>query len=225
MADTTKRLGAPGELDEEGKVRRVSVVPAPYSQPHPPVFVATTGSPQSVEFAGRKGFIPTYFSGIEHAGDHGRVYQEAARAGGHDFALGENQATVRWLQIGDTREEARRALREYDAEIQRNFYHQLALARPGAKPDEMLPVDAPLEAFAEQLEGLETHAWGTVDDVREKLIRQWELLPAEYISLIVHYAQQPKESVIRNLELFMSEVKPALDELTTYAQEPVATTV
>ena len=225
MADTTERLGAPGELDANRKVRRVSVVPAPYSQPHPPVFVATTGSPQSVEFAGRKGFIPTYFSGIEHAGDHGRVYQEAAREGGFDFALGQNQATVRWLQMGDTREEARQALLKYDAEIQRNFYHQLALARPGAKPEEMLPVDAPLEAFAEQLEGLETHAWGTVDDVREKLVRQWELLPAEYISLIIHYAQQPKESVIRNLELFMSEVKPALDELTTYAKEPAAATV
>ena len=87
----------------------------------------------------------------------------------------------------------------------------------------MLPVDAPLEAFAEQIEGLENHAWGTVSDVTEKLVRQWELLPAEYISIILHYAQQPKESVIRNLELFMREVKPALDELTQYAQEPAAT--
>ena len=82
----------------------------------------------------------------------------------------------------------------------------------------MLAVDASLEEFAQQLEGLETHAWGSVEDVREKLVRQWELLPAEYISLIVHYAQQPKESVIRNLEVFMSEVNPALDALTSYAE-------
>ena len=220
MSETTKRLGAPGELDENDKVRRVSVVPAPYQQPHPPVFVATTGSPQSVAFAGRNGFIPTYFSGIEQAEKHGLVYQEAAREGGFNFALGQNQATARWIQIGETREEARQALRDYDAEIERNFYHLLALARPGAKPDEMLPVDAPLEAFAEKLENQETHAWGTVEDVREKLVRQWKLLPAEYVSLIIHYAQQPKESVIRNLELFMTEVKPALDEITQYTEEP-----
>lgn len=218
MNDTTERLGAPNELDENGKVRRVSVVPAPYTKPHPPIFVATTGSTQSIEFAARHGFIPTYFSGVEQAEEHGAIYQQAANEAGYDFALGQNQATARWLQIGDTREHAREALRKYDAEIQRNFYHQLALARPGADPAKMLPVDAPLEEFAQQLEGLETHAWGSVDDVREKLVRQWELLPAEYISLIVHYAQQPKESVIRNLELFMSEVKPALDALTSYTE-------
>ena len=218
MSDTTKRLGAPNELDEHGKVRRVSVVPAPYTKPHPPIFVATTGSAQSIEFAARNGFIPIYFSGVEQAEEHGSVYQQAANEAGHNFALGQNQATARWLQIGETREHARVALRKYDAEIQRNFYHQLALARPGANPAKMLAVDASLEEFAQQLEGLETHAWGSVEDVREKLVRQWELLPAEYISLIVHYAQQPKESVIRNLEVFMSEVKPALDALTSYAE-------
>ena len=37
--------------------------------------------------------------------------------------------------------------------------------------------------------------------------------------LIYHYAQQPKESVIANLKLFMDEVKPALDELTDYPDE------
>jgi hypothetical protein len=34
--------------------------------------------------------------------------------------------------------------------------------------------------------------------------------------LITHYAQEPSESVIRNMRLFMEHVKPALDELTTY---------
>ena len=54
------------------------------------------------------------------------------------------------------------------------------------------------------------------------LVRQWKLLPAEYIVLICHYAQQPKESVIDNLERFMGQIKPALDELTPYAPDTVA---
>lgn len=49
-AGVTGRFGAPGEVDEEGNVRRVSVVPAPYTRPHPPVFVATSGSPESAEY-------------------------------------------------------------------------------------------------------------------------------------------------------------------------------
>ena len=35
--------------------------------------------------------------------------------------------------------------------------------------------------------------------------------------LIFHYAQMPADAVIRNMELFMEHVKPALDELTEYA--------
>ena len=221
MASTTARVGAPDEVDENGRVRRVSVVPAPYQDPHPPVFVATTGSLKSIHYIGSKGFIPTYFSGIERAEEQGQVYTQAARDAGFDFRPGQNQATVRWLQIAETREEARQALHEYDAEIERNFYHPLM--RLYAKDtSEMLPLDAPLEDFAAQMENSEGHAWGSVDDVREKLLRQWELMPAEYISVILHYAQQPKESVIRNLELFMREVKPALDELTSYETQAAA---
>ena len=44
----------------------------------------------------------------------------------------------------------------------------------------------------------------------------WRQLPAEYVVLIYHWAQQPAESVVRQLELFMEHVKPALDEMTPY---------
>lgn len=221
MAHSTARLGAPGEIDEDGRVRRVSVVPAPVQQPHPPVFVATTGSDESVRYCGRKGFIPTYFSNIEEAEHHGQIYLEAAREAGYEWRLGEHQATVRWLQIGATTDDARAAIRRYDTEIQRNFYHQLAAVR--GDPSKMLPFDAPLERFAEQIEQSEQHAWGSPDDVKDKLVRQWRKLPAEYVSLILHYAQQPKDSVIENLERFMTHVKPALDELTPYAEPEEAT--
>ena len=219
MTETTARLGAPGEIGTDGRVHRISVVPAPYTRPHPPIFVATTGSERSVQYCGRHGFIPTYFADVDQTASYGQVYLQAARGAGHEFEIGQNQATVRWLQIGDTREEARRAIRAYDAEIERNFYHQLALINPKVDRSQMLPTDASLDDFAAQIETDERHAWGTVEDVREKLVRQWKNLPAEYLLLILHYAQQPKESVIRNLKLFMREVKPALDELTPYAQQ------
>src|SRR5690606_34277951 len=73
----------------------------------------------------QKGFIPTYFSNIERAEEHGPMYLEAAREAGHDFVLGQNQATVRWLQLGETHQDALDAVEKYDAEIQRNFYNQL----------------------------------------------------------------------------------------------------
>jgi alkanesulfonate monooxygenase SsuD/methylene tetrahydromethanopterin reductase-like flavin-dependent oxidoreductase (luciferase family) len=206
MSEATSRHGARGEIGADGRVRRVSVVPAPYTQPHPPVFVASNASKETVEYCGDKGFVPTYFSGIGRAGKFGQAYVDHARAGGRDFALGQNQALVRWMQIGDTAADARRAIAEYDAEIYVNLYKALTPVMPLDPAD---PVKSVIDC------GL----WmsGTVDDVRDQFVAQWQELPAEYVVLIFHYAQMPADAVIRNMELFMEHVKPALDELTAYA--------
>jgi alkanesulfonate monooxygenase SsuD/methylene tetrahydromethanopterin reductase-like flavin-dependent oxidoreductase (luciferase family) len=58
--------------------------------------------------------------------------------------------------------------------------------------------------------------YGTPEMVRDQFVAQWQELPAEYVVLIFHYAQMPADAVIRNMELFMEHVKPALDELTAY---------
>jgi alkanesulfonate monooxygenase SsuD/methylene tetrahydromethanopterin reductase-like flavin-dependent oxidoreductase (luciferase family) len=57
---------------------------------------------------------------------------------------------------------------------------------------------------------------GTPDQVRDQYVELWKQLPAEYVVLIYHYAQQPAESVVRQIELFMQHVKPALDDMTQY---------
>ncbi len=206
MRDATARLGAPGEIGTDGRVRRVSVVPAPYTRPHPPVFVASNASQETVEYCGRKGFVPAYFSGIGRAGKFGQAYVDNARRAGHEFALGQNQALVRWMQIGETEAEARQAIARWDVEIYRNLYWSLTPMMPYDPAD---PVQSVLDC------GL----WmaGTVEQVTEQFVRQWRELPAEYVVLIFHYAQMPKEAVIENMRLFMEHVKPALDELTSYA--------
>jgi alkanesulfonate monooxygenase SsuD/methylene tetrahydromethanopterin reductase-like flavin-dependent oxidoreductase (luciferase family) len=152
-----------------------------------------------------RGFIPAYFSGTGRAGQFGRVYAERAQAAGFPYAVGQNQALVRWMQIGETNAAARQAIADYDVEIYKNLYRPLTPVMPF---DEVDPVQSILDS------GL----WmcGTADEVRDQFVAQWEELPAEYVVLIFHYAQEPTESVIRNMELFMEHVKPALDELTAY---------
>ena len=53
------------EVGPEGELRRISVVPAPYTKPHPPVFIASNTSQETIEYAGRHGFIPAYFSKMD----------------------------------------------------------------------------------------------------------------------------------------------------------------
>lgn len=207
MWETTARLGAPGEIGENHNVQRICVTPAPYTQPHPPIFVAANASQETVEYCGRRGFIPTYFAPTSRAAKFGQAYVDNAREAGHDYALGQNQALVRWMQIAETTEEARAAVRAYDAEIFKNLYLPL-LPKGRISFDENDPAQSVMDS------GLWTA--GSIDEVRQQFVDQFELLPAEYMVLITHYAQEPKESVIRQMELFMEHVKPTLDEMTDY---------
>jgi alkanesulfonate monooxygenase SsuD/methylene tetrahydromethanopterin reductase-like flavin-dependent oxidoreductase (luciferase family) len=92
-----RAAGAEGEIDENGAVRRVCVVPKPYQKPHPPVMIAASKSPESIQFCARHGFIPTYFMHtltyvemanlyVEEGARHGRTYARLART--RTFAVG-----------------------------------------------------------------------------------------------------------------------------------------
>jgi alkanesulfonate monooxygenase SsuD/methylene tetrahydromethanopterin reductase-like flavin-dependent oxidoreductase (luciferase family) len=202
----TGRFGAPGEVDEQGNVRRISVVPAPYTRPHPPVFVATSGSPQSVEYVARRGFIPLYFTALPTALKLGRIYVEASAEAGRELALGQNQAMVRIPHIAPSRAAAEESVMKYDSDIFRNFY--AAMGRHRVEPRDVVK--------AVTRYGLWTI--GTAEEVRRHLVEEWKQFPAEYLTLIYHYAQMPKEAVIAALYTFMTQIKPALDELVAYRE-------
>jgi alkanesulfonate monooxygenase SsuD/methylene tetrahydromethanopterin reductase-like flavin-dependent oxidoreductase (luciferase family) len=199
----TREIGAPGEMDDQNKIRRISVCPAPLSTQHPPIFVSSNASRETIEYCGPRGFIPTYFSKIERAAEYGQAYVDAAKAAGRQYMLGQNQALVRWGNIAPTMQQARDNVEAWDVDIFRDLYR-------GTTPmifDPDNPVDSVLNS------GL----WviGSPDEVRDQYLEQWSRLPAEYVVLIYHYAQQPAESVIENIETFMRHVKPALDEITS----------
>ena len=215
MSDWTAMMGAEGEIGPEGEVRRVSVVPAPYTKPHPPVFVASNASIETVEYAGRRAFVPAYFSSIGRASHYGPTYTKAANDAGHDFQLGQNQAIVRWPRMGETRQEGLDMLAEYDGDIYKHFYE--VFNPPYIRESHPLDPNCTREDTVDPMLKSGLFVAGSLAEVRDEYIAQWKQLPAEYAVLIFHYAQQPKESVIQQLELFMTEIKPALDELTPYA--------
>ena len=57
-----QEYGAPGEIDEQNRVRQISVVPAPYQRPHPPVFISSSGSADSARWSGEQDFTCCYFA-------------------------------------------------------------------------------------------------------------------------------------------------------------------
>jgi len=210
MGDVTRQLGAPGEMDEDGVLRKICVVPAPYTEPHPKVFIASNASIETVEYAGERGFVPTYFSSIGRCATFGPRYTEVANQNGYNFANGQNQAIVRWPHIGESHDEGAQMALDWSGDIFQNFYGPLF-------PDWTSKAQgADGKRLLELMDDTGLFQYGTVSEVRDFYIDQWKQLPAEYITLIYHYAQTPKQDMIDQLKIFMEEVKPALDELTDY---------
>jgi alkanesulfonate monooxygenase SsuD/methylene tetrahydromethanopterin reductase-like flavin-dependent oxidoreductase (luciferase family) len=195
--------GGPGEVDANGKVRRVSVVPAPYQRPHPPVFVASSKSDDSIKYCARKGFIPTYFSKFKDVVRQSKLYVEEAASAGLRVSHGERQNIVRWMHVGENDAEVNRKLQDYDVDIYKNFYSPF-FPQFSADPN----ID-----WVKNIRESGIFTVGTVEQLRKEWQDMYREVPMEYITLIFHYAQQPAKDVIKELELFMTKVLPTLGDV------------
>lgn len=52
---------------------------------------------------------------------------------------------------------------------------------------------------------------GSLDQLKDQWGKIYAALPAEYITLIWHYAQCPKEVMMEELDVFLNEVLPELN--------------
>lgn len=193
--------GAVGEIDDQGNVRAVSVVPAPYQRPHPPIFVATSKSDDSIRYCAQMGFMPLYFSNFDTIRRHSELYRHEAARHGRNVKPGEKQNIVRWVHICDSEAEYDQRLRDYEIDIYKNFYGPFFPQFPTGEDDEMI----------QNIKKSGVYIGGTADQVRDEWIRMYREVPAEYITLIFHYAQQPKEDCIKTIARFMTEVWPYLE--------------
>jgi alkanesulfonate monooxygenase SsuD/methylene tetrahydromethanopterin reductase-like flavin-dependent oxidoreductase (luciferase family) len=203
-ADIARAAGAPGEIDAQGTVRRVSVVPAPYQRPHPPVFIGVHKSRPTIEFCAKNGFHPCYFNPTDAVLDLAQVYVDEAAKAGRSYRLGERQNIVRQTRIAPSMAELEKRVMKYDIDIFKNFYSTFA----NHSVDRADPSD---KAAYESMKNTSFMTGGTVDEA----IRYWtgifERAPFEYITLIWHFAQQPKDLVLEEMQLFMEKVLPELD--------------
>ncbi len=210
-ADTASKFGAPGEVGDDGLIKKVSVTPAPYQRPHPPVFVAASNSDESIRYCAGKGFVVAHFCSPQRTVELAKIYAEEAGLCGHPLQLGDNQAPVRWPHIADTPAEFDRKLMDYDADIFENFYAKFFKKK--------LPIDSDiLTAIKES--GL--YSGGTVDDARRQFSAEWTEIPYEYSILIWHWAQQPTDDVLREMEMMATHVYPEIGGLAPPSEKPRA---
>lgn len=199
--ESARGAGALGEIDGNGSVRKVSVVPAPFQQPHPPVFVAVSGSADSIGFCARNGFRPTCFTNLKKGVEFATLYQKEAAKAGLNFRYGERQNLVRWIHFAASEEEYNQKLVRYDLDIYKNFYAPFFPQMSDPKNLDWL----------QNIKESGLYVGGTLDQVKREWANIYTQMPSEYITLIWHYAQNPKEDVLYELETFMTKVLPNLE--------------
>jgi alkanesulfonate monooxygenase SsuD/methylene tetrahydromethanopterin reductase-like flavin-dependent oxidoreductase (luciferase family) len=84
-ADVAERYRAPGEVDSQGRVRKISVVPKPFQKPHPLLLLAMTQTRETIGWTAQQGIVPMIFLPFPDVAIQGAEFylQEAQKAGRH----------------------------------------------------------------------------------------------------------------------------------------------
>lgn len=104
-APWTRRFGGPDEVDEQGTIHEIGVIPKPVRTPQ--VFIPTTSSRQTVIDAAHRGHTLLMLVGDrERIVEVAKLYRDEAREAGRILAPGENIGVVAKIAVGDTFGEA-----------------------------------------------------------------------------------------------------------------------
>ena len=224
-ATITGRYGTPGEVDENGTIKGVTVVPKPYTTPHPQLFQAFGASPGTLRWCGEENVTPTILMGsLERLRQLLEIYVEGAEARGRHPRFGEGIGVCRTFYIfpngtgeDEVRARIRASVERYEQPVWRGWYEQFGFMEGARLLDEEGPVPKPGEHLADRLINSGLLIGGTVDDVKRQIEGFLEQLPIEYFVWLFHWGMIPRDEGLKMLELFANEVMPefGMSSLTT----------
>ena len=177
VAEWTRQYGAPGEIDDEGVIRKISVVPKPYQQPHPPLFQPFSVSESTITHTAKHDIVPMIL--VSHPPDFRRLcqtYQQVAGEVGRNLGLGQSVGAFRAISMANTEEEAAAML-----ERTQLFGFNAYFAGFGFWEAFRFPEDAqkyPLDPYTplpkeewtlERMRGVKYGLAGTVDQVKREI--------------------------------------------------------
>jgi alkanesulfonate monooxygenase SsuD/methylene tetrahydromethanopterin reductase-like flavin-dependent oxidoreductase (luciferase family) len=216
----------PGPFEFEGEhfnVRYVNLWPRPYQSPHPPIWIPSMGSAETIRWAAapeRKYPFLVTFSSHELVSRYLNLYREAARQFGYE-AAGDQLGWAAPIYVADSDERARA---EAKAGIESLFNDFLAnpwemLLPPGytslSSMKNTMRVRKALGSRARNLTIDELIDSGTViagspRTVRAKIERMREATGFNILVALLQFGVLTNELTRRNMDLFAAEVMPHL---------------
>jgi alkanesulfonate monooxygenase SsuD/methylene tetrahydromethanopterin reductase-like flavin-dependent oxidoreductase (luciferase family) len=212
----TRQYGFPGEVDEQGRIQMINVIPKPYQRPHPPLFQAFSLSEETVRWCAREGIRPTIIlPQPEVVRKLGEAYVEESRKAGRTMKLGQNIGVLRGIYLADSVEQARRLAERGMCVLGfREVFHHFGFTEAWREPadEEKYPAGKiPLpasEVTAERIQRVKFASLGTVDDVRRGLDELVEKANPEWFVWQGDQGFLPKDEVKRQIELFGKKLLP-----------------
>jgi alkanesulfonate monooxygenase SsuD/methylene tetrahydromethanopterin reductase-like flavin-dependent oxidoreductase (luciferase family) len=222
-----KAWTTPGPFEFEGdhyRFRYVNLWPRPYQMPHPPIWIPSMGSRETVVWASapeRKYPFAVTFSPESAVVRYHTMYREAAEA--HGYTAGGSQ--LGWaapIYVADTDERATAEARAGIESLFNNFLRMPweMLLPPGYTSNASLKVTLKLRASSlgawprkqtiEELVASGTVVVGSPATVREKIERVREQTGFDILITLLQFGVMPDALARRNMEMFASEVMPRL---------------
>jgi alkanesulfonate monooxygenase SsuD/methylene tetrahydromethanopterin reductase-like flavin-dependent oxidoreductase (luciferase family) len=216
VSDLTRRLGAPGEIDDDGKVQRLSLTPGTYQKPHPPLWQAYAASESTILRCAERGIVPLIFISKPDLFNEWCVkYQDIAASQGRTLGLGEGVGAVRSITFGETYEEAFELGARTTGLVYQHYFGPFGFLEPFRRetdpPEFPLRLGGPREIFQREVE--DGYALcGTPDQVKrqvESLARCHGDGALEWLSWNFFYqGLEPWDVQERQIEYFAKHIIP-----------------
>lgn len=212
----TGNYGTPGEVDENGSIKAVTVVPRPYSQPHPQLFQAFGASPGTLRWCGEENVTPTILMGsLIKLKQLLEIYIEGAESRGRHPKFGEGVGVCRTFYIfpnktsdDEVRARIRKSVERYEDPVWAGWYKAFGFMEGARYDDEEGVVPKPGEHLADRLIKSGLLIGGTVDQVKRQIESFLTQLPIEYFVWLFHWGMIPRDEGLRMLELYATEIAP-----------------
>ena len=216
----------PGPFAFEGKhyhFQYVNVWPRPYQKPHPPIWIPSQGSQETIDWAAHPKRKYTYlhtFSPLPAAAKYMQAYRDSAERQGYQSSP-EQLGWAVPIYVGASDESARIEAKPHFEAFRNRFlkmpiemllppgYTSVSSMQRMAAVKKSLTADITIESAME----LGMILCGSAATVRELLVEHQKMLGFNNLLTLLHFGTLPEELTRSNMELFAREVMPHLRPL------------
>jgi alkanesulfonate monooxygenase SsuD/methylene tetrahydromethanopterin reductase-like flavin-dependent oxidoreductase (luciferase family) len=216
----------PGPFPFQGRhynVQYVNLWPRPYQKPHPPIWIPSQGSKETIDWAAHPGRRYAYlqtFSPAKVVARYLKMYRDTCQ--GYGYAAQDSQ--LGWsvpVYVGESDESARREAKPH-FEAFRNVFVKMPLEMllpPGYTSRESLKnvMKAKAQMFGdvtlEQAVELGLFVCGSAETVKKKFVDYWSEMRFGNLLVLCQFGTLPADLTRANMERFARGVMPALKAL------------